>query len=63
MSKFPAPTFTVTTKLLFHPSSIADQAGLIILGKEYEYMALNATGLVHVAGTRNEAIPLEKVKN
>lgn len=26
-------------------------------------MALNATGLVHVAGTRNEAIPLEKVKN
>ncbi|GIN57053.1 glycoside hydrolase [Lederbergia ruris] len=60
--KFPAPVFTVTTKFSFHSSSPTDQAGLVILGKEYEYIALNSDGLVHVAGTRENPMPIEEEK-
>jgi beta-xylosidase len=38
--KFPAPEFTVTTKVTFSPSSNQDRAGLIVLGQDYAYIAV-----------------------
>ena len=38
--KFPAEKFTVTTKLTFHPLSIGDKVGFIVLGASYSYLSL-----------------------
>ena len=40
LQKFPAPEFTVTTRLSFHPSYDGDRAGLIIFGADYAYVSL-----------------------
>lgn len=60
--KFPGPAFTVTTKFDFYPRYETDQTGLVILGMEYEYVAINSNALVHVAGTRKKSEPVEEKK-
>jgi beta-xylosidase len=40
MQKFPAETFTVTTKLSFQPRLDGEKAGLIVFGLDYAYIAL-----------------------
>jgi len=41
MQKFPAPEFTVTTKLIFDPRSSNDESGLIIFGRDYSYLSIS----------------------
>lgn len=38
--KFPAPEFTATTKLNFHPRNNGDKVGFIVLGRSYAYLSL-----------------------
>ncbi len=38
--KFPAEKFTATTKLTFHPLSVGDKVGFIVLGASYAYLSL-----------------------
>ena len=45
LQKFPAPEFTVTTKLTFHAQSDGESAGLIVMGLDYAYV-----GLKHSSG-------------
>jgi beta-xylosidase len=40
LQKFPAPAFTVTAKVVFTPRIDRDQAGLILMGADYAYLAL-----------------------
>ncbi len=40
LQKFPAPEFLVTTKISFHPESMNEKSGLIIMGLDYTYLAL-----------------------
>ena len=40
LQKFPAPEFTVTTKINFNLSSINEKAGLIILGSDYASLSV-----------------------
>jgi len=40
LQKFPAPEFTVTTKISFHPESFDEKSGLIVTGVDYAYLAL-----------------------
>jgi beta-xylosidase len=40
LQKFPAPAFTATAKVAFHPMSDGDQTGLVIMGADYAYVAL-----------------------
>jgi beta-xylosidase len=40
MQKFPAPEFTATTKLAFHPQNEGDKVGFIVMGKSYAYLSL-----------------------
>lgn len=40
LQKFPAPSFTVTTKIDFHPDLEGEKAGLVIMGKKWAYVAL-----------------------
>ena len=35
MQKFPAPEFTATAKVTFHPSMAGDKSGLIVMGMDY----------------------------
>jgi beta-xylosidase len=44
LQKFPAPSFTVTTKILFVPDKADEKSGLVIMGKEWAYVALVKTG-------------------
>lgn len=46
LQKFPAPSFTVTTKIIFKPDQLNDKSGMVIMGKEWAYIALekNANG-------------------
>lgn len=39
LQKFPAPKFSVTTKLDFNPASIGELSGLIVMGFDYSYLA------------------------
>lgn len=39
LQKFPAPRFEVTTKMEFSPELDGDQAGLVIMGMKYAYLA------------------------
>lgn len=40
LQKFPAPEFTVTTKITFHPEILNEKSGLIVMGQEYAYLAV-----------------------
>jgi beta-xylosidase len=48
LQKFPAPAFTVTTKLTFTPRFPGDQTGLVVLGRSCSALAVqnSAQGLV-----------------
>ncbi len=43
LQKFPAPEFTVTTKLDFSHLDIGEKCGLIIMGQSYSYLAIEKT--------------------
>ncbi|MBN1466138.1 glycoside hydrolase 43 family protein, partial [candidate division KSB1 bacterium] len=47
LQKFPAPNFSVTTKITFAPNSDGEKMGLIVMGLDYAYLAVekNASGL------------------
>jgi beta-xylosidase len=58
MQKFPAPGFTVTTKLGFTPRADGDSAGLIVFGYDYAWIGLkriNGSPAV-VLAVRKEAV-------
>ena len=40
LQKFPAPAFTVTTKVAFTPRVDRDQTGLVVMGADYAFLAL-----------------------
>jgi beta-xylosidase len=40
LQKFPAPAFTVTTKLTFTPRTDDERTGLIVMGLDYAYVSL-----------------------
>ncbi len=44
LQKFPAPEFTVTTKLAFHALNDGERAGLIVMGTDYATLALTRKG-------------------
>ena len=43
LQKFPAPEFTIETKLIFNPISIGEISGLIIMGMDYSYIGIEKT--------------------
>lgn len=43
LQKFPAPEFTVTTKLDFSKLAIGEKTGLLIMGQSYSYLAVEKT--------------------
>ncbi len=43
LQKFPAPSFTVTAKINFTPEKINEKAGLVIMGKEWAFLAIENT--------------------
>ncbi|MEX2603142.1 MAG: glycoside hydrolase 43 family protein [Gracilimonas sp.] len=43
LQKFPAPEFLATTKMKFTPHMIGEKAGLIIMGEDYTYAAIERT--------------------
>jgi beta-xylosidase len=43
LQKFPAPSFTATTKITFRPDKLNERAGLVIMGRQWAYLALNKT--------------------
>jgi beta-xylosidase len=43
LQKFPAPSFTVTTKITFNPDQIYDKSGMVVMGREWAYIALEKT--------------------
>jgi len=43
LQKFPAPSFTVTTKITFNPDQINDKGGMVVMGREWAYIALEKT--------------------
>ena len=40
LQKFPAPEFTVTTKVTFTPRADDEETGLIVMGQDYAYLSL-----------------------
>lgn len=40
LQKFPAPAFSASAKITFHPSAVNDKSGLVVMGKEWAYLAL-----------------------
>lgn len=46
LQKFPAQSFTATTKLEFHPSEdeVGEKTGLIIMGRDYAYLSVTDRG-------------------
>lgn len=44
MQKFPAETFTVTTKFTFHPLNEGDKTGLTMMGRNYACLSLTKEG-------------------
>ncbi|HEY8226511.1 MAG TPA: glycoside hydrolase 43 family protein [Pyrinomonadaceae bacterium] len=44
MQKFPAPEFTVTTKVTFSPRTDEDKTGLIVMGLDYAYISVKKKG-------------------
>ncbi len=55
LQKFPAPFFTAGAKMTFHPRLVGEKAGLVVMGKEWGYLAMHRTGsgqeLAMCAGT------------
>ena len=43
LQKFPAPAFTATTRLEFHPDLENEKAGLVVMGLKWAYAALTRT--------------------
>ena len=43
LQKFAAPSFTATTRVRFQPDQINEKAGLVIMGEEWAYIALDNT--------------------
>lgn len=43
LQKFPAPSFTVTTKITLYPDQHDEKSGLVIMGKEWAFLALTKT--------------------
>lgn len=43
LQKFPAPSFTATTKITFEQQLQNERAGLVIMGKQWAYLALEKT--------------------
>jgi beta-xylosidase len=43
LQKFPAPSFTVTTKITFNPDQLNEKSGLVIMGKEWAFIAFTKT--------------------
>ncbi|UUZ90234.1 hypothetical protein LJK87_30245 [Paenibacillus sp. P25] len=41
MQKFPAPSFTATTRLELQPDGTEDEAGLIVFGDQYAYLSVS----------------------
>ncbi|OIJ14673.1 glycoside hydrolase [Anaerobacillus alkalilacustris] len=62
--KLPAPDFSATTKLAFHPERNEDYCGLMIFGLKYSGIKLrkSETGvtLLHFIGENNDEITVEK---
>jgi beta-xylosidase len=44
LQKFPAPAFSATTRIDFHPDSVNDKSGLVVMGRKWAYLALYKTG-------------------
>jgi len=57
MQKFPAPEFTVTTRIELEPSADGDSAGLIVFGYDYAWIGLRRikSQVSVVLGVRHEA--------
>jgi beta-xylosidase len=57
MQKFPAPEFTVTTRIELEPSADGDSAGLIVFGYDYAWIGLRRikSQASVVLGVRHEA--------
>lgn len=55
--KLPAPAFTVTTKLNLASHNVGDRSGLILMGRDYAYLAIRHTakGMVLVYGICRDA--------
>jgi beta-xylosidase len=43
LQKFPAPAFSASTKIQFEPERIGEQAGLLVMGGEWAYIAMEKT--------------------
>lgn len=43
LQKFPAPTFTISIKIEFHPQLVGEKSGLVIMGREWAYLAMLKT--------------------
>jgi beta-xylosidase len=43
LQKFPAPSFTVTTKVIFTPDRVNEKCGLVVMGKEWAFLAYTKT--------------------
>lgn len=49
LQKFPAPKFTATAKLTFHPHQPEEEAGMIVDGLDYAYIAVRNSRIVQAA--------------
>ncbi|WP_088102789.1 glycoside hydrolase family 43 protein [Halalkalibacter urbisdiaboli] len=62
--KFPAPAFTATSKMEFHPEEMADVAGLIVVGFHYAGLMVkkgeDGLQLVHFSGEQDDDITAER---
>jgi len=43
LQKFPAPTFSATTKINFNPDRLNEKSGLVVMGREWAFIALTKT--------------------
>ena len=43
LQKFPAPSFTVKTRISFSPELVGEKSGIVIMGREWAYLALEKT--------------------
>jgi beta-xylosidase len=57
LQKFPAPAFTATACLEFHPQAAGEYAGLMVFGYDYAWIGLRseASGISVVLASRREA--------
>ncbi len=43
LQKFPAPSFTATTKISFHLQQVGERSGLVVMGQEWAFIAMTKT--------------------